>query len=156
MRKIKKVEKPSSHKRVNLGGVFALDPNKLESEAIRQIELMEEYGELSAQACFRVESLEEQKKTLRSSIMLRNDSTPGKARNIQLAEALYRTDPTYIEVCKKLADAIYRRELLSNAMFTLAHRKDLIDFFNRRQLATNNIETARERVVAKTRKAHRQ
>lgn len=141
--KTKKSNTVPTHKRTPLGDLFAVNQNKLEAEAIKQLELMSEYGELSAEAEFQVVHLEEQKKLIRSKILLRIEKKGG-TRNAQLAEAMYRADPEYVEISDKLSEATYRRELMKNVMFTLAHRRDMLDFFNRRQLAMNPMQIGEE------------
>ena len=150
---MKEVEKKKKmeHERKPYGNVFAIDQNNLEGEAIRQLELMSEYGELSAEAVFQALRLEEKKKVLRSKIMLANQA---KAKNAQISEALYRADPEYVKVVERLNEALYQKELMQNAMYALAQRRDMIDMFSRRQIATNGIQTgseaARKRVAEKT------
>lgn len=133
MKKIKAKTSKVVHERKPLVG-FGINADKLDSEAQRQLELMQEYSELSAEATFQCLRLENKKKKIRSELILKNQNV---AKNQQVAEAMYRVDPEYVEVNRLLAEATYDKERLGNAMYLLAQRRDMIEFYSRRQMATS-------------------
>lgn len=133
MKKVKAKTNKVAHERKPLEG-FGINSDKLDSEAQRQLELMQEYSELSAEATFQCIRLENKKKKIRSELILKNQNV---AKNQQVAEAMYRVDPEYIEVNRLLAEATYDKERLGNAMYLLAQRRDMIEFYSRRQMATS-------------------
>jgi len=132
MKKIKAKTNKVVHERKPLEG-FGVNADKLESEAERQLVLMQEYSELSAEATFQCLRLENRKKKIRSELILKNQNV---AKNQQVAEAMYRVAPDYIAVNVQLAEATYDKERLQNAIYLLAQRRDIIEFFNRRHMAT--------------------
>jgi len=135
---------PLEHKQESFGDIFAIDPNNLEGESLRQVELMSKYSELSAEAEFQVLKYEERKKTFRSQciedIEAGVEVLPG-SKNAPSCEAHYRTRPKYKEIVEHLNEAIYRRDLMRNAMSTLFHRKEILEIFNRRQIALNSVQS---------------
>lgn len=140
--------KKGGHERAPLEG-FGINPNKLEAEALRQIELMSEYSELMAEATYQVVRLENRKKRLRSEILMKNQHT---AKNQQIAEAMYRVDKDYIELSNRLAQAIYEKERMQNAMYLLAQRRDMIDFFLKRNLALSGSSTFNSNIAPSVKK----
>jgi len=142
-----------------------IDEGNIEREAHRQIELMRKYGELHAQAKWAFERADNRKKAVRSRLILEVWRDPsvlkGASKNIQTVEAYYRNNSEYKEACKDLAERTYELELMQNTMFSLAHRRDMLDLLSRRQIAMNNISTgdldnrSRERVKANLRQKHK-
>ena len=145
---------------------FEIDEGNLEKEAHRQIELMRKYGELHAQAKWAWERADNKKKSVRSRLILEVERDPsvlkGASKNMQTVEAYYRNNVEYKEACATLAERVYELELMQNAMFALAHRRDMLDLFNKRQMALNNINNSerddrvKDRVKSKLRKIQKE
>lgn len=137
------------HERKPIGDEFAINVNDLEGEAHRQLELMTRYGELSAEAKYKWERADVRKKSVRSRLILEVERDPSllkkASKNMQSVEAYYRVHPDYKAACENLAEAVYNMELMQNAMFALSQRRDMLDLFNKRQMAMNNISTSSDR-----------
>lgn len=144
-----KVKKQVEHNREPFGDVFAINADNLEAEALRQVELMSEYSEGLAEAEYELARLEEKKKTYRSEMIERvesgDENVPGR-KTADTVEAHYRVDARYRSIVQQLLEAQYKRDRLQGAVYTLSHRKEMLDLLNRRHLAINNIQTSVEKI----------
>ncbi len=108
-----------------------IDPNNLDVEWLRQPQLISNYSRLKADADKHVRELEEEKKTLRSELMLeawrKGEKLLKVKPTVTSVEAWYRLQPDYISVIDELNDAYHEAEVLEGAVRGLAHKKTALE-----------------------------
>lgn len=142
------------HKREPVGDKFTINRSNLEREMHKQVEFMAANSELLAEATYQVARLEERKKTRRSEIIIKVEKNPSllpSNKNVQNIEAYYRLDTQYQDIVNQLLEWQYKLTLLTGMSYTLGQRRDMLDAFNRRDIAMNSISTGdREEKRART------
>ena len=93
-----------------------IDESALDVEWLGQPSLAFKYGKYAAQCAAKVRLLEEQKKTIRSQLILSVNENPAKLigkdkPNANDIEAYYRTQPKYIKAVEALNDMLEESEM---------------------------------------------
>lgn len=132
-------------KEINLESELSFSRDNLENACLTQVSLMCKYTKLYAMAEQLLNAAEEEVKTLRSKLILKveGDNTllgEGISKNIQTVEAWYRSRTSYREAVEREQKARYNFTIMQNAMYTLAHRKTMIETLMRAHLGNINSE----------------
>lgn len=127
-----------------------LDPSNFHGACVDQVTLMIKYSKLYATCSKRAKLAEERAKTIKAELTLHAETNP-KALKTRITaatvESWVRSQPDYVEAIRTAAERSYEEALLQNAMYTLNHRKSMIESLLRLELANLSPEPSIEPVV---------
>lgn len=110
-----------------------IDPDRLDREFLRQTELLAEYGRLLAEAKEETRKAEQQRKLIRSRLILRakngdaEEETGTKKPSDAVCEAFYRTSREHIDASEEYIQAQSTEDHLQQAVYTISARKGILE-----------------------------
>jgi hypothetical protein len=125
-------ETPNNEEVIDFQSDLAINEHQLESEWLRQPQLMAKYTQLCADAELAAKKAHERVKMIRSELILEAANNPegtvGSAKpTAAQVEAWFRTRPDYLRAKRDLHEAEHHFEVMKGGVGAMRHRRDTLD-----------------------------